>query len=314
LQDTLDLPAVLADNAEPGNDVNPSDFTPGNSPLASTTTFWEAIKQSTTTQVILPQVASRRRRDDDNVSPAFEEGDLEVAAGRFLAGLTSEQWVQFDQALQDRVLTPLGGLGPVCIQSGDLLKGLLSPLVQQASQYLGEHLPVTDVAQVLFGEAQFLTTNPRASQAAIQPVDPAEIQKQIRSYYDRAVPLIGERRKGKGDQPIPLSPEMRPRSYSSLPSQAAIAVPDEHLFLLIPSSEAGKTYGELAQQTLPALQPVPVAGQSALVFCREHGFVRVEELQRVLVSCRRSYEESAVLPQSSPHSRCDILDWMPLDP
>jgi hypothetical protein len=30
--------------------------------------------------------------------------------------------------------------------------------------------------------------------------------------------------------------------------------------------------------------------------------------------CHGAYEEMIVVPQASPHARCDIIDWVPLDP
>ena len=40
----------------------------------------------------------------------------------------------------------------------------------------------------------------------------------------------------------------------------------------------------------------------------------VEDLDRILRSCRAAYEDAAGTPQSSPHARFDIQDWTPLDP
>jgi hypothetical protein len=92
-------------------------------------------------------------------------------------------------------------------------------------------------------------------------------------------------------------------------------VPDgQHAFLLIPASEAGKCYGEEVRRALPAVQLVRVPGQAALLFCREQGFLRLEDIQRVLAPCRRAYAEVAVTPQACPHARQDIVDWIPLDP
>jgi hypothetical protein len=85
-------------------------------------------------------------------------------------------------------------------------------------------------------------------------------------------------------------------------------------FLLIPASEAGKCYGELAQQVLPELQLLNVPGQADLMFCREQPELTLEDLERMLHACRPAYEESAPVPNSSPHARFDIQDWMPLDP
>jgi hypothetical protein len=84
--------------------------------------------------------------------------------------------------------------------------------------------------------------------------------------------------------------------------------------LLIPASEAGKAFGEEARKTIPELKIVHVPGQADLMFCREQGYLNIQDLQRLLRPCRAAYEELTGAPQSTPHSRCDIIDWMPLDP
>src|SRR5262249_29186629 len=103
-----------------------------NSPLPSTEAFWDAIRQSATTRVVLPD----------------GETDLERAAARFVATLGSAHWSALDQALQDGVLGPLGGLHRACTSSADLARSLAAPLLEAAAGCLGSHLPVTDVAQV----------------------------------------------------------------------------------------------------------------------------------------------------------------------
>src|SRR5439155_10273326 len=115
-----------------------SDFTPGHSPVTSTESYWEAIRQSATARVVLPN----------------GEADLERAALCFLASLKPEQWSQLDQALQDNVLTPQGGLQSVCMTSSDLMRHLAAPLIEQAATVLSEHLPITDVAQVELADAE----------------------------------------------------------------------------------------------------------------------------------------------------------------
>jgi hypothetical protein len=50
------------------------------------------------------------------------------------------------------------------------------------------------------------------------------------------------------------------------------------------------------------------------MFCREQAELSLEDLERIVRSCRAAYEEAIKLPQSSPHARFDIQDWMPLDP
>src|SRR5438309_2010639 len=51
-------------------------------PLMTTEAFWEAIQRSATARVVLPD----------------GETDLERASARFVQELTSEQWIQLDQA------------------------------------------------------------------------------------------------------------------------------------------------------------------------------------------------------------------------
>jgi hypothetical protein len=95
-----------------------------------------------------------------------------------------------------------------------------------------------------------------------------------------------------------------------VPSQTAEG---QFTFLLIPAGKTGKAYGE-AQKALAQLQVVKVPGQADLMFRREQGPLSFDDLERVLKPCRAAYEVTATLPQVSPHSRFDILDWMPLAP
>jgi hypothetical protein len=247
----------------------------GSSPVASAESFWEALRQSAITRVVLPE----------------GETELERAAARFLARLTPDQWAQLDQALQDRVLGPGGGLHHLCLANNDLTRGLVAPLLDQAAVCLGENLPTTDVAQVLLDDAH--------REAAGKPLAQL-LGSQAREYFASAAPLVTAappaRRRGAAAGPTPDAPE------------------GQQAFLLIPASEAGRAYGDEAKRALPGLQLVRVPGQSALLFCREQGNLRVEDLQRFLAPCRRAYEESVVTPLGSPHARHDIVDWIPLDP
>jgi hypothetical protein len=70
----------------------------------------------------------------------------------------------------------------------------------------------------------------------------------------------------------------------------------------------------LAQNTLTGLHLVNVPGQADLMFCREQAELSLEDLDRILHSCRAAYEEAVNLPQLSPHARFDIQSWMPIDP
>jgi hypothetical protein len=50
------------------------------------------------------------------------------------------------------------------------------------------------------------------------------------------------------------------------------------------------------------------------MYCREQGTLGPRELERILGPCREAYQQSAAVPASSPHSRFDTQDWVPLDP
>jgi hypothetical protein len=101
------------------------------------------------------------------------------------------QWGQLDQVLQDQVLGPQGGLHRVCTSSSDLVRGLAVPLVEEAAQFLGTCLPVTDVAQV-------------------------EIE-----VADRRQDSLADRAKTYFHQAAPVPPEPKeapPRSYLLIPA------------------------------------------------------------------------------------------------
>jgi hypothetical protein len=257
-----------------------SDLTPMSSATPTTETFWEAIRQSPTTRVVLP----------------LAEKDLERAAGRVLGTLTTEQWAQLDQALQERVLGPNGGLYQALNGAVDLSRHLLGPLLTAAAGYLGELLPTTDVAQVLLDGP-----GPGGGEETLA--------EQARDYFTSAAPLID--RAGARLQAAPAAKAAM--DATAWKPEVAVSA-SEHAYLLIPASDAGRAYGEQMQKVLPQLHVVRVPGQAALMFCREQGWVTLEDLQQVLAPCRRAYEELAVAPVNSPHSRTDIVDWIPLDP
>src|SRR5207237_2201542 len=89
--------------------------------------------------------------------------------------LTPEQWVQLDQALQDRVLAPRGGLQKACLNTNDVVRHLASPLVTQAVECLSAHLPITDVAQVEF---------------TIGDTAEGDLAARIHAYHEQALPLV----------------------------------------------------------------------------------------------------------------------------
>jgi serine/threonine protein kinase len=242
-----------------------AELSPTPTPLQTAESYWETIRETTTARVVLP----------DGVE------ELERAALLFLNDLTPEQWAGLDQAVQDQVLAARGGLYKACMSASDLRRHLAGPLIDQAVTVLGNHLPITDVAQVEFsmnGPANGVLT------------------ERIERYHELAAPLAGTPSSG-------VTPREQPDT----------APPHDHAFLLVPASEAGKRYAEEAVRVLPNVHLVNVAGQADLMFCREQDALTAAELQRLLKPGRAAYDEVAHTPPTSPHSRFDIQDWTPLD-
>jgi serine/threonine protein kinase len=252
-------------------------------PVLSTEAFWEAVRESATHRVVLPEGVEQ----------------LETAANRFLASLNPEHWDDLDQSLQDQVLAPRHGLFQACMNTNDLIRHLAVPLVNQAVATLGGYLPITDVAQV-----ELASAGVSAAEADVSAE--SELIERMRTYQELAAPLIGAAAT-KGQAAVV-------GGAATLPSAPLSTQAIDETFLLIPASEAGKQYGEEAQRVMPGIQLVNVPGQADLMFCREQTEMTVEDLDRILRPCRRAYQEAAGTPQSSPHARFDIQDWTPLDP
>jgi serine/threonine protein kinase len=291
-EETASLAALAPPGGRPDWALSPSrsltldvTATAGPTPLLSAEGFWDAVRGTATMRVVLPPEAL----------------DLEEAARRFLAILTAEHWTQLDQAFGDHVLSVRGGLLKACLGTADLLRHLSAPMISKAVTCLSDHLPVTDVAQVEFSVDQ-------------------DLEERIRECHDHALPLL---------TPAPAVPARKPAGSGAhaLVDTAGRSAPEyvpqppartevarDHSFLLIPASEAGKNYGELALRALAGIHLVNVPGQADLMFCREQGDLTLEDLEKILTNCRGAYAETAVVPQSSPHARFDIQDWIPLDP
>jgi serine/threonine protein kinase len=268
------------------------DYSP--TPMLSTESFWESIRESATARVVLPEGVK----------------DLEQAARRFLDTLTPEQWTQLDQVFQDQVLSARDGLQKALLSTTDLVRHLMTPLINQAVSCLGLHLPITDVAQVEFSFEE----EPHRKEHAGSPH--LDLSGRIQNYYDRAAPALRQataQRPSGAHQVVAVGGPGLPDESPGGRGEARHADKD-HCFLLIPASESGKRYGEQARQVLSGLHLVNVPGQADLMFCREQGALTLEDLERLLRACRSAYDQAATLPQASPHARFDIQDWMPLDP
>jgi hypothetical protein len=73
--------------------------------------------------------------------------EVEWAAKRFVETVKPAAYVELDRALQALVLDPKGGLMGACQKSGDFIRELADPLIDQTSAFLGTLLPVTDVSE-----------------------------------------------------------------------------------------------------------------------------------------------------------------------
>ena len=83
--------------------------------------------------------------------------------------------------------------------------------------------------------------------------------------------------------------------------------------MLVPDSESGKEFAGLVKRAVPTALTVPVRrdGDRPDVLPRT-GCLRTDEL----VSCCRAvlpaYYQLLANPQTAPHSRYDVTEWMPL--
>jgi eukaryotic-like serine/threonine-protein kinase len=246
----------------------------GKSPAPSTEAFYENLRQSATARVVLPD----------------SEQELERAAIRLLQRLKPEEWVQLDKDLHEHVLLSRGGLHGALMTSGDIIKSLAQPLVDDAIGLLGQHMPMMDVAQILGSEFGLMAQDGTPAQhasgdKAFAAYAAGALDEQISGYLNRAAPLLSD----GSDK-------------------------NRQSFLLVPASDMGRLLGETVKKVCPDLMVVRVPGQADLMFCREQGCLSVQQLHKLLKQFRSAYEASAVTPPISPHARFDIVDWLPLDP
>lgn len=196
------------------------------------------------------------------------ERQFEESARRFARSLQPQDLDRLESALHKLVLEPRGGLIALCQMNADMTRTLFGPLVEQATAFLSDLLPQTDVTEV------------EASAAAARNLD---LAGRIAEYHRRAAPVAG-----------------RPGA-------------DEQTLVLVPDSAPGRNYASLVQRTLAGVQTIPVADDpTGLLFCREHGYLTVDELLGLLANCRPFYQQSLANPHTAPHSRYDVAEWIPL--
>ncbi|AWM38459.1 Tubulin-like protein [Gemmata obscuriglobus] len=110
----------------------------------------------------------------------------------------------------------------------------------------------------------------------------ADLPTRIRDYYARAVPPCG----------------------SDAGAQS---------FVLVPDSESGKAFAGLVKKAVPSALMIPVSGSATdLMFCRERTNLLPTELAELLAVCQPAYYQSLAAPQTAPHARFDVTEWLPL--
>ena len=84
-------------------------------------------------------------------------------------------------------------------------------------------------------------------------------------------------------------------------------------FVLVPETEPGMSFAGLVKKTLPSVLTIAVNGAATdLMFCREHGNLLPGEVAALLAACQPAYYQSLATPQTAPHSRFDVTEWLPL--
>ncbi len=89
---------------------------------------------------------------------------------------------------------------------------------------------------------------------------------------------------------------------------------EERTFVLVPDTDSGQAFIRLVKQALPSAITISVQGAATdMMFCRERGCVRTDELLQILQTCQPAYYSALASPHSSPHARFDVMEWIPLN-
>ncbi len=115
-----------------------------------------------------------------------------------------------------------------------------------------------------------------------------------------------------GDRPGELA--RRIGSYARMAAPLAGGpAEEERTFVMVPAGDAGERYATEVRAAIPGSATVPVRGLGAdLLFCREQGCLRPNDLARLLEPCWEAYEQAAGNLDTNPHSRYDVTEWLPL--
>lgn len=113
---------------------------------------------------------------------------------------------------------------------------------------------------------------------------------------------------------VDLSAQTKVFHHLATPSIASKTPTNEETdFLLVPSTEAGNQFTELAVKELKSLKVIPISVVTDIFICREQGNLTLPDLQQVFQHCKDDYEQNKSSLVSSPHNRMDTQDWLPLE-
>lgn len=113
---------------------------------------------------------------------------------------------------------------------------------------------------------------------------------------------------------VDLAAQTKVFHHMATPSIASkAAVEEENDYLLVPSTDAGKEFTDLAVKELKNLKVLPISVVTDIFICREQGSLTLADLQQVFQHCKDDYEQNKSSLVSSPHARMDTQDWLPLE-
>jgi hypothetical protein len=101
---------------------------------------------------------------------------LDRSAADLLESMPQESLASLESMLTTVVLEPRGGLTALCVSSTDLALNLANPLIDQATVFLANLLPIEDVTAV---------------EHSVTRGDAAELARRVGSYIRGAAPLTG---------------------------------------------------------------------------------------------------------------------------
>jgi serine/threonine protein kinase len=88
---------------------------------------------------------------------------------------------------------------------------------------------------------------------------------------------------------------------------------EQKTFVIVPDSEAGKSFAGVVKRAISTAHTIPVQGSATdLMFCREQGCLKPDELLALLSGCQPAYYQALASPHTNPHARFDVTEWMPI--